>query len=295
MKSARLGTRGPVILAVVLLTGALAYLYRDVFVELIRVWASDDRFSHGFLIPPIAAYLVWERRQRFSAVPARLNVWGLLVIAGSVAILLVASGGLFLRSLSLVGAVAGSVLFLCGWSRFRIIVFPLAVLLLMIPLPEPVVERIEAPLQLATSRVAEALIRFVGVPVFREGNFLALRNVTLEVAEECSGIRSLISLLTLGVVFGYVRDARGWMRVLLALLTIPVVVMWNGIRVAVTGVAAHNYGRGAAEGFVHDLCGWLAFAAAFATMFLLHRLLMLAVRAFPRGEALARNSFSIHQ
>jgi exosortase len=121
------------------------------------------------------------------------------------------------------------------------------------------------------------LIRAADVPVIRDGNLLALGNVTLEVARECSGIRTVISLVTLGLVFGYVADPRPALRVLVAAATIPVVVLTNSARVAGTGIATHYYGRAAATGFFHDLAGWLAFAAAFAIMLLMHRLLVQAV------------------
>jgi exosortase len=109
------------------------------------------------------------------------------------------------------------------------------------------------------------------VPVLREGNVINLPNTSLEVAEACSGIRSLISLLTLGIVFGYFADSRRWVRTVLALATIPIAIAANGIRVAGTGIAAHYYDPSAAEGFFHSFSGWMIFLAAFVMMFLLYR------------------------
>ena len=262
-----------------LVAGGLAILYRDVVWELVRVWSTDDNYSHGFLIPPIAAFLAWERRDRFHAAPLRPSPAGLLVVAGSILILAFGSG-MFLPRLSIVSAIAGVVLLICGPLRLRTMMFPLAILLLMIPLPAAVFERIEWPLQIATSVLGEALIRAVDVPVVRDSNLLALGNITLEVAEECSGVRTTISLATLGLVFGYVPDSRHWLRLLVAALTVPVVVLTNSMRVAATAVATHHYGPSAATGFFHDLCGWLAFAAAFAIMLAINRLL---IRAVPAG------------
>ena len=256
----------------------LAVLYWNVVWELVRIWSTDSNYSHGFLIPPIAAFLAWERRDRFLAAPLKPSQAGLIVVAGS--ILPMALGtpavGVFLTRISIVTAIAGTVLLLFGWSRLRTVIFPLAILLLMIPLPAVVFDQLESPLQIATSIFSEALIRAADIPVIRDGNLLALGNVTLEVARECSGMRSAISLATLGLVFGYVPDSRPWLRVLVALLTLPVVVIANGGRVAATGIAAHYYGPGAATGFFHDLCGWLAFAAAFAIMLVLNRFLIWA-------------------
>jgi exosortase len=196
-------------------------------------------------------------------------------------VLVLALGGASLTRLSLVGALAGLVLALFGWARFRTVAFPLAILLLMIPLPAPIFERIESPLQIATSMFSEAMIRASSIPVVRDGNLLALGNVTLEVARECSGVRTAISLVVLGLAFGYAADARRWPRLFVVALTIPVVVLTNSMRVTATAVSAHYYGRDAATGFLHDLYGWLAFAAAFAILIMLHRFLLWAVPAPP--------------
>ena len=270
--------------------GGIIILYRDVVQELIRVWNTDTNYSHGFLIPPIAAFLAWERRDRFLSAPAQPGAAGLVVIAGSL-VPLAMGGGPFLTRLSLVGALAGAVLAIFGSARFRTVVFPLAILLLMIPLPAPVFARIESPLQIATSLFSETMIRTAGIPVFRDGNLLALGNVTLEVAEECSGVRTAISLVVLGLVFGYAADARRWPRLFVVAMTIPVVILTNSLRVAATAISAHYYGRDAATGLLHDLYGWLAFAAAFAILILLHRLLIRAVPGPTLTPAASTNAY----
>jgi exosortase len=180
---------------------------------------------------------------------------------------------LFLTRISIIGVLAGSVLFLFGWRHLRILAFPIAFLLLMVPLPAIVFNQIAFPLQLLASRVGEASLSTVGIPVLREGNVMIMANTTLEVAEACSGIRSLISLLTLGIVYGYFVDPRGWARAFLSLATIPIAVIANGARVAGTGIAAHVYGPEAAEGFFHEFSGWLVFVFAFSLLFLLQRVL----------------------
>jgi exosortase len=260
-----------------LVVAGLAVLYRDVVPELFRAWGTDDNYSHGYLIPPIAAYLAWERRHTFLAAPAATSLFGLLVVFGSMVVLALGVLGieLFLTRVSLIGAIGGTVLFLFGWARLRVMLFPIAFLILMVPIPAIIFNQIAFPLQLIASQFGEVVIRAVDIPVLREGNVLILANISLEVAEACSGIRSLISLLTLGIVFGYVGDARNWVRVLIALSAIPVAVIANGARVAGTGVAAHYYGQAAAEGFFHEFSGWLVFIAAFAMMLLFHRVLLL--------------------
>ena len=268
----------PLIVLGMFVLGVVAILYRDVVQELVRVWGTDTNYSHGFLIPPIAAFLAWERRDRFLAAPLQPGIAGLLIIGGST-LALALDGGAFLTRLSFVAALAGAVLAIFGWARFRTVAFPLAILLLMIPLPAPIFERIESPLQIATSMFSETLIRAAGIAVIRDGNLLALGNVTLEVARECSGVRTAISLIVLGLAFGYAADARRWPRLFVVVLTIPVVIVTNSMRVTATAVSAHYYGRGAATGFLHDLYGWLAFAAAFAILILLHRLVLRAAPA----------------
>jgi exosortase len=269
-----------------------ALLYRDVLAQLYDAWMNDGNYSHGFLIIPLALYLAWERRDRLTAMPLSPSAWGAVLIAGSLAVLVagVLGAELFLTRISLVGVVAGTCLFLLGWKHLRLLTFPISVLLLMIPLPAIVFNQIAFPLQLWASRFGESVLSGVEIPVLREGNVLILANTTLEVAEACSGIRSLISLLTLGIVFGYFTDRRGSVRTIVALSTIPIAIVANGIRVAGTGVAAHYIGREAAEGFLHEFSGWILFLVAFALLALVQRLVIRVMPAAPAGavpEAIA--------
>jgi exosortase len=269
----------PAAAAGVLVAGGFLLLYWRVIAKLVGAWSTDDNYSHGFFIVPLALYFAWERRHRFLAAPSRGSAIGIVVVIGS--ILLLAAGvigaELFISRLSILGTLAGILLFLYGWKRLRILVFPLAFLCLMIPLPAILFNQIAFPLQLTASRVGEFAITAANVPVLREGNLLVLPNTTLEVAEACSGIRSLVSLLTLGIVFGYFADSRPWVRTLIALSTIPVAILSNGIRVAGTGIAAHRFGPSVAEGFFHEFSGWLLFAVAFLMMLGLQRLLARAI------------------
>jgi len=165
------------------------------------------------------------------------------------------------------------VLFTTGWRFLRVLMFPLAFLLLMIPIPAIVFNQISLPLQLLASKAAEYTLQMVHIPVLREGNVIVLANTSLEVAEACSGIRSLISLVTLAIVYGYFSDARVWARTVLTLAAVPVAVVSNAARVAGTGVAAHYYGPQAAEGFFHTFSGWMLFLVAFVMLFGIQKLL----------------------
>jgi exosortase len=163
----------------------------------------------------------------------------------------------------------------------------------MIPLPAIVFNQITFPLQLLASRVGESSLSAVGIPVLREGNIIVLPHTSLEVAEACSGIRSLMTLLALGIVFGYFTDGRSSVRTAIALMTIPVAVLANGIRVAGTGMLAYYFGVQAAEGFFHVFSGWLVFIAAFTMLFVLARGLvtLMPPRARPNSApALASDS-----
>jgi exosortase len=262
--------------AIGLLVASFALLYWRVIVNLIDDWATDDNYSHGFLIVPLAAYLIWERRDRLRQLTLRPTWWGLAIVCGSVAVLLAGLLGaeLFLSRIAIIGTLIGGVLFVLGWAYLRVLMFPAAILLLMIPIPAIIYNQIVFPLQLLASRVGESSLAVAGIPVLREGNVLILANTSLEVAEACSGIRSLISLLTLGIVYGYFTDPRVSVRTIIALSTVPVAIVANGLRVAGTGIAAHYYGPEAAEGFFHTFAGWLVFVVAFLLLFIIARALV---------------------
>jgi exosortase len=265
--------------AVVAATAAIVgfvVLYWGVFARLAQDWMNDDNYSHGILIVPLALYFVWERRQALADSPQASSWLGLPVIATGLGLLVAGLLGaeLFLPRVSILFTIAGSVLFVLGWRALRILAFPLAFLLLMIPIPAIIFNQIAFPLQLLASQVGEAGLNVAGVPVLREGNVMILAHTTLEVAEACSGIRSLISLLTLGIVFGYFTDPRGGVRVAIAAASVPIALLTNGLRVAGTGIAAHYIGPEAAEGFFHTFSGWLVFIVAFILMFMVTRLLL---------------------
>lgn len=261
------------ILPLGLALASFGVLYAGVLRDLVGAWATDDNYSHGFLIVPVAAYLAWERRGVLRATPLAPSLLGLVGVAVGLVWLVAGTLGaeLFLSRSSLLWLLAGAIVFLFGWRHLRILAFPLAFLVLMIPIPAIIFNRIAFPLQLFASRVGAGGLGALDIPVLREGNVIVLASITLEVAEACSGIRSLVSLLTLGIVLGYFMESRTWARVAIAAATIPIAVVSNGLRVAGTGVAAHYYGRAAAEGFMHEFSGWLVFLVAFALLLLVQQ------------------------
>jgi exosortase len=263
-------TRGAWLGTIAAVVTAFVLCYWTVITKLLHDWAHDDNYSHGFLIVPLALYFVWERRARLAAASYRPNWFGLVVVVASLGMLIAGTLGaeLFVSRVSIVFLIAGTVLFAAGFDALRVLAFPIAFLFLMVPLPAIIFNQIAFPLQLLASRFGEATLQTLSIPVLREGNLITLANTTLEVAEACSGIRSLISLLTLGIVYGYFVDPRISIRTIIALSAVPIAIVANGLRVAGTGVAAHYYGVEAAEGFFHTFSGWIVFVVAFALMYL---------------------------
>src|SRR5437588_11115161 len=239
-------------------------LYGPVLGPLVRDWWEDPNYGHGFLVPLFAAYVLWQERDRWSILPARPANSGLAIMVFAILLLIAGFLGaeLFISRTSLLVMLAGLVTFLCGWKILRTIWFPLAVLVLMIPLPVLIYNQITFPLQFLSSQLAATGIDALHIPVLREGNLLILPNYTLEVVEACSGIRSLMTLLTLAICYGYLTERRTWARITLLVLAVPIAVASNGIRIIGTGILTYFYGPGAAEGFFHAFSGWVIFVAA---------------------------------
>jgi exosortase len=256
-----------------LLVMCVAWLYGAVLARLAAQWWRDPNFSHGFLVPVFAGYVIWSQREHLGQLPVRPSWAGLPVLFVAMCLLVVGVLGveLFLTRASLLLAFAGLVIYFMGWQFLRAVLFPLAFLLLMIPLPAILFNQITFPLQLLASKLASALLPLAGVPVLREGNVIMLPAMTLEVAEACSGIRSLMSLLTLAVVYGYVLETRTSWRVLLALAALPIAVLANSLRIVGTGLLVQYWDPDKAEGFFHTFSGWIIFVVSLVLLFLVHR------------------------
>jgi len=260
-------------LAIIL--ACLAVLYSRVVQGLVSDWINLPDFSHGFLIPIVSFYFVYERRKQFSVLSPSSNWAGLgLIIFG---ILLLLLGNLateyFTMRFSMLVVFGGAILFLLGNDFFKTLLFPIIFLIFMIPIPSILMDRITFPMQLFASKVAANTLYLIGIPVLREGNVMLLANTSLEVAEACSGIRSLISLLALSIVFAYLSQKETWKRILLVLSTFPIAIIANAARVSGTGILAHYYGDSVAQGFFHGFSGWILFVVAFVCLFLLGALL----------------------
>jgi exosortase len=255
---------------------AIVAAYGPVLVGLVKQWDSDQNYSHGFFVVPLALYFTWERRKALASAVARPHSAGLFLIVMSLLVYLAGVMGaeLFLTRVSLIGLIAGSVLFLVGAAHLRLLLFPIAFLLLMIPPPAVVFNQLALPLQLFASRLGEGIIAAAGVPVLRDGNVLHLPSRSLEVVEACSGIRSLISLLMLALVLGYFTDRRIGVRIALAVAAVPLAIVANALRVAGTGITSEWVSPSAADGFFHMFSGWLMFVFALLGLVLLQRALL---------------------
>jgi exosortase len=258
---------------IVVLVLALVWLYAPVLSHLIGQWVHDPNYSHGFFVPAFSLYVLWQEKDRLRALPLRPSWSGLLILAFGVFVLTagVLGAELFLSRVSFLFAIAGLVVLMYGWNHLRATAFPWLFLLLMIPIPNILFNQITFPLQLLASKAAAVTLPLLGVPVLREGNVIQLPVMALEVAEACSGIRSLMSLTTLAVIYGYLMETRLWVRVVLAVASIPIAVIANSLRIIGTGLLVQYWDPEKAEGFFHAFSGWLIFVVSLSLLFLLHR------------------------
>jgi exosortase len=263
----------------------LGWLYYSIISSLVAQWWQDPNFSHGFFVPAFSVFLLWEKRHVLAGLQRSPSWWGLPIVLVSLSVVVVGVLGaeLFLSRISLILLLAGLVIFFVGWNYFREILFPWAFLFLMVPIPAIIFNQITFPLQLLASHVASLVLPLAGVPVLREGNVINLPAMPLEVAEACSGIRSLMSLATLAIIYGSLMEKRTLIRVVLALASIPIAVAANSLRIVGTGLLVQYWDPDKAEGFFHAFSGWLIFVVSLLMLFLLHRIL-LRLTGRPRRE-----------
>lgn len=242
----------------------LAVLYWRVIPPMVQQWYQDENYSHGFIVPFIAGYFLYTRWSELKH--ARVSPYGagLAVIIFALCQLLVAWLGVeyFTMRSSLIVLLAGLVLYFFGTGVFRMVSFPIAYLFFMVPIPYIIYDSVAFPLKLFVTKVSVAFLKMVGVVVLREGNIIMFPATTLEVADACSGIRSLISLIALAVAYAFFLRMATWKRCLLIFAAIPIAVITNSLRVIVTGLLAQHWGAKAAEGFFHEFAGLTVFAMA---------------------------------
>jgi exosortase len=257
--------------------------YAPVLKLLIEHWSTDEDMGHGFFVPFVAGYIAWQNRDRIKSSVGAPNYWGLVIVLLAAVQVYVATLGaeLFLARTAFIFALVGTILFLCGTRTLLAVAFPVFLLLFMVPIPAVIYNQITFPLQLFASRIAEIVLSALDIPVLREGNVLELASQKLSVVEACSGIRSLLSLSFLSLVYAYFFDRKVWMRATLFLATIPIAIIANAGRVTITGLLS-EYNREYAEGFFHSASGWVIFMIALAFLVLTHQIIDRVYRHYAR-------------
>ena len=253
----------------------LLVLYARSFAKLCADWLSDPNYSHGFLVRLVFIWLVWQKKNRLLKMPVEPTPAGLLLVAIAALQLLLGTlaAEFFIAHTSLLLMCAGVVLYLLGKQALRELMFPIVWLLFMIPLPTILLRPVIFQLQLLASVVASGTLDLFSVTNLRTGNVIYLPNFTIGIVEACSGIRSLISLIALSVLFGTIYQLRAVHRLTAVLLSIPIALAFNAARIIGTGLIG-NFGKPElAEGFFHMFSGGAIFVSATLAMFLLLRLI----------------------
>jgi len=296
---------------------AIAFAYATVMAKLFHDWWTDENYSHGLLIPFIIGYILWTQREKL----ARVTTHSSLLLGGAAVVLAllalwagVAGAELYTQRLSLILLLAGVTVYFWGLTLLRLLLVPLGLLFLAMPIPTIVFNKIAFPLQLFASRCAVWSMSVLGIPVLRQGNIIELKPLNsfdtkkLEVVEACSGIRSLMTLVTLAVVFAYFTHAPsddnpgsgqrfGWLKnywfwraIIIVSSAVPIAILTNAFRVSGTGVLAHYYGTAIADGFFHSFSGWAIYIVAFILLFGIGMILDRFKPAQAGGEQSGRKS-----
>jgi exosortase len=252
----------------------LVFGYFPVLRHLVRQWNNDADMGHGFFVPIVAGFIVWQKREELMALKTKPNWWGLvLVIWGGIQLTIATLGTeLFTARIAFLMTLIGVIWTLCGVPMLKKLAFPLLLLFFMVPIPAVIYNTITFKLQLLASHLAEDALTLLNVPVAREGNVLELPNQKLQVVEACSGIRSLLSLTFLSLVYGYFFEKRTWVRWVLFLSTIPIAIVANGSRVTITGLMTQIKAE-LAEGFFHEAQGWVIFMVGLGLLIVWHQMI----------------------
>jgi exosortase D (VPLPA-CTERM-specific) len=281
-------------LAWVLLAGAFAAAVLPIKTGLGLVLGSlmgRPEYSHAIIIPFVAAFLVWQRRDQIERIPFAGSWVGLLLALFGAGLGAIGKlSALFtVEHYSAIVTLYGLVLALTGWRVFRLLCVPLLILIFMVPLPDFLYFSLSAQLQLLSSQIGVWFVRLLGISVYLEGNVIDLGTYKLQVAEACSGLRYLFPLMTIGFVIAYFFKAAFWKRGLLFLSSIPITILMNSLRIGTIGVMVEHWGVQMAEGFLHEFQGWAVFMASGAIMVLE----MIALARIGSGQKPWREQFGL--
>lgn len=265
----------------------LIFMFYD-GVSLMVTWWEREEYSHAYMLPFIALFLIWQKKDRLEQIPFQGSWAGLLVALAGIALFFAGDLATLYTVVQYAFLVvfAGLVLSFMGWRSFKIIWVPLLILLFMVPLPNFLFNNLSAQLQLISSQLGVAVIRAVGISVYLEGNVIDLGSFKLQVVEACSGLRYLFPLMTLGFIAAYFFKGAFWKRAVIFLSSLPITVFMNSLRIGVIGVTVDNWGPAMAEGFLHDFEGWVVFmACTFVLVFEMWLLAKIGKDKLPLREA----------
>ncbi|HOP06605.1 MAG TPA: exosortase/archaeosortase family protein [candidate division Zixibacteria bacterium] len=249
--------------------GLLAAVYLPALIDLVSDWWQDPNYSHGFLVPVVSAWLLWSKRDTLPRTLSPGAPIGLAMIIGGALLFVLANGAAeyFTIRFSLILTLFGLLWYLWGYEFIRRAWFELTFLLFMIPIPYVIYYAITFPMQLLSSKITVAVLNFMGAGAIRQGNIIHLADTSLEVAEACSGMRSLISLLALGALYAWLSNQRTPGKWILFVSTIPIAIFSNVVRVLVTSVLAYTGGFDVVSEPAHSILGLIVFLVALMVLF----------------------------
>ncbi|MCJ7508607.1 MAG: exosortase [candidate division Zixibacteria bacterium] len=246
----------------ILLTILLLAVYFQVIIGLVSDWWTDSNYSHGFLVPLITLFLIWKKRNQLKAIKKEKSHLGFIIFLAGLFIYVIGTAGAeyFSVRFSLVMVIFGLLLYFFGKEFIKQIWFAIFFLLFMIPIPYVIYYALAFPMQMLSTKVSVFALHLVGVPALREGNIIYLPgDYALEVAEACSGLRSLVSLLALGALLAYLLQKSKTKQMILFLSTVPIAIVANFFRVFLTAVGAYAISIKLAESFLHEVSGIFVF------------------------------------
>ncbi len=264
-----------ILLLTAVLIGAFITVYFPVWKNLVNTWMTSDDYSHGFFIVPASIYLVWQKREFLSKIPVQPSIYGIFLIVFSLLIYVFAyfAGIQTVASFSIIPVLIGIVAYLHGFLILKNLLFPLLFLLFMIPIPSQIYSSLTIPLQLTVSKFSVYISGVMGIPVYREGNIIYLPELTLQVVNACSGLRSLISLFAISTFYGYLSFKSNILRTILIVFSIPIAILVNTARIAIIIIAFHFFKSDLTAEQYHTVFGLMVFFLALFILVLVKGLL----------------------
>ncbi len=246
-----------------------ALLYFNTFRDLVGVWSSDQDYGHGFLIFPISLYLLWRRKDDLLSQPIHPSRWGIGILIFWAVLYAVGSIGKIstIEDLSMLFFPIGAVAVLINWYAARIFLFPSFFMIFMFPIPSEIYTRVTNPLLLVSTTMSFHILNALHLPVLQEGNLLNLPNYTMQVVLACSGIRSLLSILALAFLLGYLMTPSNILRLVFFMISVPIAMLGNVFRITVTALLAYFVSPDAAEGYSHTFAGLVTFGLSFILLY----------------------------